>query len=34
MIEFDHYEGDVFDGLAQGYAWVKQTLACGPRESS
>ena len=27
VLEFDHYEGDVFDGLAQGYTWLKQTLA-------
>ena len=27
VLEFDHYEGDVFDGLAQGYAWVQKTLA-------
>lgn len=26
VLEFDHYEGDVFDGLAQGYAWLKKTL--------
>ena len=27
VLEFDHYEGDVFDGLAQAYAWVQKTLA-------
>ena len=27
VLEFDHYEGDVFDGLAQGYAWLENTLA-------
>jgi sugar phosphate isomerase/epimerase len=27
VLEFDHYEGDVFDGLAQAYTWVSKTLA-------
>lgn len=27
VLEFDHYEGDVFEGLAQSYAWLKDTLA-------
>ena len=27
VLEFDHYEGDVFDGLAQGYAWLSETVA-------
>ncbi|MFT4167469.1 MAG: sugar phosphate isomerase/epimerase [Microlunatus sp.] len=27
VLEFDHYEGDVFDGLAQGFAWLQKTLA-------
>lgn len=26
VIEFDHYEGDTFDGIAQSYAFLKQTL--------
>lgn len=27
VLEFDHYAGDVFEGLALGYAWLKDTLA-------
>lgn len=26
VIEFDHYEGDVFDGIAQSYAFLQNTL--------
>ena len=26
VIEFDHYEGDIFDGIAQGYAFLSSTL--------
>ncbi|WP_203569165.1 sugar phosphate isomerase/epimerase family protein [Aestuariimicrobium ganziense] len=26
VIEFDHYEGDTFDGITQSYAWLKETL--------
>lgn len=26
VIEFDHYEGDTFDGIAQSYAWLKGQL--------
>jgi sugar phosphate isomerase/epimerase len=27
VIEFDHYEGDVFAGIAESYAWLGTTLA-------
>jgi len=27
VIEFDHYEGDTFDGIAQSYAYLTKTLA-------
>jgi sugar phosphate isomerase/epimerase len=27
VIEFDHYEGDVFAGIAESYAWLSKTLA-------
>ncbi len=27
VIEFDHYEGDTFAGIAQSYGWLRQTLA-------
>jgi sugar phosphate isomerase/epimerase len=26
VIEFDHFEGDTFDGIAQSYAWLSSTL--------
>jgi sugar phosphate isomerase/epimerase len=26
VIEFDHYEGDIFDGIAQSYAFIGSTL--------
>jgi sugar phosphate isomerase/epimerase len=26
VIEFDHFEGDIFDGIAQSYAWLSSTL--------
>lgn len=26
VIEFDHYEGDVFAGIAESYAWLSKTL--------
>lgn len=26
VIEFDHFEGDTFDGIAQSYAWLTTTL--------
>jgi sugar phosphate isomerase/epimerase len=27
VIEFDHYEGDTFEGIKQSYAWLSKTLA-------
>ncbi|HEY0240648.1 MAG TPA: sugar phosphate isomerase/epimerase [Friedmanniella sp.] len=27
VIEFDHYEGDVFAGIAESYAWLSRTLS-------
>lgn len=27
IIEFDHYEGDTFDGIAQSYAWLSDQLS-------
>jgi sugar phosphate isomerase/epimerase len=27
VIEFDHFEGDVFDGVAQSHAWLTSTLS-------
>ena len=26
VIEFDHYDGDVFDGIAQSYRFLSSTL--------
>ncbi|WFR67058.1 hypothetical protein P9139_21375 [Curtobacterium flaccumfaciens] len=26
VIEFDHFEGDVFDGVAQSYEWLAAQL--------
>ena len=26
VIEFDHYEGDVFAGIGESYAWLSTTL--------
>ena len=26
VIEYDHYEGDTFDGIAQSYAFLTETL--------
>ena len=26
VIEFDHYEGDVFDGIAQSYRYLSEIL--------
>ena len=27
VVEFDHYEGDVFAALGESYAWLSKTLA-------
>ena len=27
VIEFDHYEGDTFEGIAQSYGWLRKTLS-------
>ena len=32
VIEFDHYEGDIFDGLTQSYAFLRPTLGAEASE--
>jgi hypothetical protein len=32
VIEFDGYDGDVFDGVEQSYRWLQTTLQATPRD--
>ncbi|MFJ4172241.1 sugar phosphate isomerase/epimerase family protein [Paenarthrobacter sp. NPDC089714] len=34
VIEFDHYEGDIFDGVTQSFTWLQNTLANEDRKVS